>query len=84
MRFVHRLLKRGVQGVIIRLFSAQIFLHQVFVHLDNLIENGGVAALDRVKIGISLRCSAGIRPRSLPPLLGRLIGRHSGPNVSRI
>ena len=43
----------GVQRGVIRLFAAEVFLHQVFVHLDDLIENGGVAALDGVEIGFA-------------------------------
>ena len=50
---IHRLLEGGVQGGVVGLFAAEIFLHQVFVHLDDLIENGGVASADGVKIAFA-------------------------------
>jgi hypothetical protein len=52
--FVHRHLERGVEGGVVGFFAAEIFLHEVFVHLDDLIEDGGVASLHGVEIGFAI------------------------------
>ena len=51
---VHRLLERGVQRRVVRLLAAEVFLHQVLVHLDDLVEDGGVAALDGVEVAFAV------------------------------
>jgi hypothetical protein len=51
--FIHGLFERRMECVVIRLFAAEIFLHQVLIHLDDLIEHGGVAAADGVEVGLA-------------------------------
>ena len=53
MSLVHGALERCVQGVVIGFFAAQIFFHQVLIHLDDLVEHGGVAAANGVEIGLA-------------------------------
>ena len=43
-----------VQRLVVRLLAAEVLLHQVLVHLDDLVEDGGVAALDRVEVALAL------------------------------
>ncbi len=47
---IHRAFERGVQGLVIRLFAAEVFLHQLFVEFDDLIENGRVRGRDGTEI----------------------------------
>jgi hypothetical protein len=54
MRFIHRLLERRVQRRIIRFFAAQIFLHHIFIHLHDLIENRRMAAPHGIEVTLAI------------------------------
>ena len=83
VRLIHGLLERRVQRVVVRLLAAQIFLHQPLVHLDDLIEDGGVGFGHREK-SLSPLLLSRHSTTALPSPVGRLIGRHSWPKVSWI
>jgi hypothetical protein len=56
---------------VVRLLAAEVFLHQVLVHLDDLVEHGGVAALDGVEIALALGVEQTLDDR-LPALCGQV------------
>ena len=53
MRFIHRPLERRVEGVVVWLFPAEVFFHQSFIQLHDLIEDRRVRRLDGREIALA-------------------------------